>query len=91
VTETKRKPPAAGSGRKKGSQNKITKALKEAILEAAESAHPKGTVGYLKQQAQDNPVAFLSLIGKVLPMTIEGPGNNGEFTLNVVTGVPRED
>jgi hypothetical protein len=71
-------------GRKKGSTNKITKALKEAILEAAEGAHPKGTVGYLKQQAQDNPVAFLSLIGKVLPMTIQGPNGGAVRTVTQI-------
>lgn len=79
----------AGKGRPKGVPNKVTKALKEMILEAAEQAHPKGTVGYLKQQAHDNPTAFLALIGRVLPMTIQGPGSSGEFI--VVSGVPRDN
>ena len=79
----------AGKGRPKGVPNKITKALKEAILEAAEGAHPKGTVGYLKAQASENPVAFMTLLGKVLPMTVEGTGDNGALTIQVITGVPR--
>jgi proteasome lid subunit RPN8/RPN11 len=69
---TSRKPPNAGKGRPKGSRNKITKALKEAILEAAEGAHPEGTVGYLRQQAAENPTAFMALLGKTLPMQHTG-------------------
>ena len=91
MSEPKRKPPAAGMGRKKGSQNKITKALKEAILEAAEKSHPYGTVGYLKVQAKENPVAFMSLLGKVLPMTVEGTGKDGAISIQVISGVPRDD
>lgn len=59
-----------GPGRPKGVPNKVTTLLKEDILAAAEMAHPEGRVGYLKQQAQDNPTAFMSLLGKVLPMQI---------------------
>lgn len=84
MSEAKRKPPAAGSGRKKGSQNKFTKALKEAILEAAEGSHKEGTVGYLKVQARDNPTAFMSLLGKVLPMTIQGTGENGALVVHTI-------
>jgi hypothetical protein len=59
-------------GRKLGTPNKINVTLKEAILMAAESAHPDGLVGYLKQQASENATAFLSLLGKTLPREIEG-------------------
>jgi hypothetical protein len=59
-------------GRKPGTSNKINATLKEAILMAAESAHPDGLVGYLKQQASENATAFLSLLGKTLPREIEG-------------------
>lgn len=59
-------------GRRKGSPNKLTKALKEMILEALEGAHEDGPVAYLKVQAQTNPNAFLTLVGKVLPMTVAG-------------------
>ena len=55
-------------GRKKGTPNKVTLALKEAILKAAENAGgEEGTVGYLKQQAILNPGPFLGLLGKILP------------------------
>lgn len=59
----------AGKGRPKGSTNKATKALKEMILEALNN---KGGVEYLERQAEDNPTAFMTLVGKVLPMTIAG-------------------
>ena len=69
----RRKPPAAGMGRKKGTPNKTTALLKDAILRAAEEAGGKdGLVGYLTQQAIANPGPFMSLLGKVLPMQVTG-------------------
>lgn len=63
-----------GPGRPKGSPNKTTALLKDAILTAAEKAGNKvgseGLVSYLEQQAQDNPAPFMSLLGKVLPMQL---------------------
>lgn len=83
---TKRKPPNAGKGRPKGSPNKTTALLKDAILRAAEQAGSKigdeGMVSYLAQQAEENPGPFMSLLGKVLPMQVEGTGKDGE--INVV-------
>jgi len=62
-----------GPGRPKGVQNKTTTQLKEAILEAAEKAGGReGLVGYLKEQAKENPASFMTLLGKVLPMQVEG-------------------
>lgn len=61
-------------GRVKGTPNKITKELKEMIIGALEE---KGGQEYLVQQAEDNPNAFMTLLGKVLPMTISNPdGSN---------------
>lgn len=75
-----RKPPAAGKGRVKGVPNKLTKELKAMILGALDDA---GGQEYLRRQAEANPSTFLALIGKVLPLTIAGPGPRGEhsFTL----------
>jgi hypothetical protein len=73
-------------GRKKGTPNKISSALKEAILEAAEQAGGEdGIVGYLVVQAHANPVAFMSLLGKVLPMTIADTAENEETNFVVTT------
>jgi hypothetical protein len=60
-------------GRQKGTPNKTTAALKDAILEAADRAGgEQGLVGYLAVQAQTNPGPFMSLLGKVLPMQFTG-------------------
>ena len=62
-------------GRKKGTPNKTTKLLKDAILQAAEQAgDPEGLVGYLRKQAKTNPTPFMGLLGKVLPMQVTGEG-----------------
>lgn len=60
-------------GRKKGTPNKTTALLKDAILLAATKAGgPDGLVGYLQQQATEYPKGFLPLLGKVLPMQLTG-------------------
>jgi hypothetical protein len=72
-------------GRRKGTPNKLTTDLKEAILGAAEAAGgPEGMMGYLKNLAVVNSSAFAALLSKVLPLTIQGPGDKGEHQVNVV-------
>src|SRR4051812_13091614 len=58
------RPPNAGKGRPKGARNKVTKGLREMILGALDDV---GGQAYLAEQAQSNPVAFMALLGKVLP------------------------
>lgn len=70
------KPPRAGMGRPKGSQNKTTALLKDAILKAAANAGKGDMVAYLTQQATDNPGPFMALLGKVLPLQIAGDTEN---------------
>ena len=40
---------------------------------------------YLAQQAERNPVAFMTLIGKVLPMQVTGPGSGPLIIEQIVT------
>jgi hypothetical protein len=70
----KRKQPPGGS--RKGKPNKVTAELKDMILEALSSA---GGVDYLTERAMDprTASAFLTLVGKTLPMTVKGPGEGG--------------
>lgn len=68
-------------GSRKGIPNKKTAALKEMILTALESA---GGVKYLTEQAKANPSAFLTLIGKVLPLQVSGEGG-APIQVQVVT------
>ena len=58
-------------GRQKGTTNKNTKALKDIILGALQGA---GGEGYLQEQAKKNPAAFMSLVGRVLPLQIKENG-----------------
>lgn len=73
VGSAKRRPPNAGKGRKKGVPNKFTGALKDMILAALDSA---GGVKYLETQANNNPTAFMGLVGKVLPLQVTGEGGS---------------
>jgi hypothetical protein len=53
-------------GRPKGSVNKTTAAVKDMMLQALNN---KGGVEYLERQAEANPTAFLTLVGKVAKLT----------------------
>jgi len=68
----------AKTGRAKGTPNKTTALLKDAILKAAAQAGDdfgqEGLVSYLQAQAKLNPGPFMSLLGKVLPMQVTGEG-----------------
>lgn len=74
VTKSARKPPAKG-GSRKGVPNKTTAQLKDMILGALDQS---GGVEYLVERANDprTASAFLSLVGKVLPMTVAGDKDN---------------
>ena len=54
-------------GRAKGVPNKVNSDLKGMILTALSEV---GGVKYLKEQAEENPTAFLGLVGKVLPKEV---------------------
>ena len=62
-----------GSGRKKGTPNKINADVKAMILEALSKS---GGVDYLVRCSKTNRNAFLALLGRVLPMTVAGDPNN---------------
>jgi len=68
-------------GRQKGTPNKLTADLKGMILSALDEA---GGIEYLRRRADDSPAAFLSLVGKVLPMQVTGDPNN---PVSIVTKV----
>jgi hypothetical protein len=65
-------PPNAGKGRVKGVPNKITGDIKAMVLGALEKAHKDGGIGYLVEQSEKNPNAFMGLVGRVLPLTVSG-------------------
>lgn len=54
-------------GRKKGVTNKVNAEVKELIRGALDDV---GGQAYLVEQAKANPIAFMALIGKILPKDI---------------------
>lgn len=75
----------AGKGRPKGAANKMTRELKEMILEALDKA---GGVEYLVRQADEKPVAFLGLVGKVLPLQVTGASGGPLETVTEIRLTP---
>ena len=67
--------------------NKTTGLLKDAIIKAAQNAGNKvgadGLVSYLEHQAIENPGPFMGLLGKVLPMQVEGTGDDGKIKVEI--------
>jgi len=56
-------------GRVKGTPNKTTGEVKAMVLQALAN---KGGVKYLERQAEENPTAFMTLVGKVMPTQVTG-------------------
>lgn len=55
-------------GRKAGTPNKLTRTIKEAIEQAFDDV---GGSKYLSKMAMEQPAAFMTLLGKVLPTQVE--------------------
>jgi hypothetical protein len=74
-------------GRKKGTPNKLTRDIKEAILNAFEKV---GGEDYLVILAKEDPKTFAALLGKVLPVQVQAElkAETG-ITLQVVSGIER--
>lgn len=69
------------TGRTKGTPNKTTALLKDAILKAAEATGEDGQgkgklTGYCKFLARQEPKAFAGLLGRILPTQISGDPEN---------------
>ena len=77
----------SGQGRPRGVPNKLNASLREMILGALSDA---GGRDYLVRQAETNPGAFLTLLGKVLPTQVSG-AEGGPVVYKIITGVPRSD
>ena len=81
----------AGKGRRKGSKNKRPRVVQEQVLQALNYA---GGVEYLKRQAEENPRAFLALLGKLIPRRIEGDDEKPQRVITTIKHVivnPRDN
>ncbi|MBK9465934.1 MAG: hypothetical protein IPN56_14375 [Chitinophagaceae bacterium] len=74
-----------GPGRPKGSGDKISRGVKEMVIAALNGV---GGQAYLEEQAVENPKAFLTLVGRVIPLQAD---HSGDVVMTVITGVPRGD
>jgi hypothetical protein len=75
-----------GPGRPKGIPNKNTKIVKDMIMAALDQS---GGVEYLVAQAKENPKAFLSLLGRIIPVQVTGEGGGPvEHIVTTVKLVP---
>lgn len=60
-----------GGGSRKGTPNKLTSELKDMIEGALSDV---GGRQYLVEQARENPVAFMTLVGKIIPRDLNVSG-----------------
>jgi hypothetical protein len=73
------------AGKPKGTPNKFTVALREAILAAGEAAGGEGGLtAYLTRLALENSSAFAGLLGKVLPTTLSADESSGGLGVKMV-------
>ncbi|GEM_PF-3405019 len=64
--------PRPGAGRPKGVPNRLTTEVKDMVRAALDKA---GGVDYLVTQATENPKAFLTLVGKLMPLDVNSTSN----------------
>jgi hypothetical protein len=67
------KPRPKNAGRRKGTPNKTTVRVKEAVLAAFDQI---GGEQYLMTVALRDPRTFCTLLGRILPTEISGPGGD---------------
>ncbi len=65
-------------GRKKGTQNRLTRDVKDAILNAFDKA---GGEDYLVTIAKNDPRTFCALLGRVIPSEVKAEVTNADDVL----------
>jgi hypothetical protein len=73
----KGEPRPSNAGRKVGASNKLTRDIREMIRTALDKA---GGVSYLVKQAETNPTAFPTLVGKIIPTQINATVDKRDVT-----------
>ena len=86
VDKKQRKPPTTWKpgerpvGRAKGTPNKVTQTLREAVELAARDCHPQGLAGWLVERAQggvQDRQIFANMVGKVIPIQVNQAVSGG--------------
>lgn len=77
-------------GRRPGSQNKFTRDVKAAVLQAAHNVgdgENPGLIPFLEDTARRHRKAFIMLLAKMLPLKIgdDGPAGGGVVQVNVLS------
>ena len=67
-------------GRKAGTPNKLTADIKAMIIGALNA---KGGQEWLEHQADENPTAFMTLVGKILPLQVTGEAD-GPVVIKII-------
>lgn len=73
-----------GLGRQKGTPNKLTKTLKEMLIASLDDV---GGREYFKRQAEENPNAYMTLIGKLIPNELKAEidaKTDSTLTINIM-------
>jgi hypothetical protein len=74
-----------GRGRPKGSPNKVGKEAKEIIAAAAEGLGGLDRmIEWAKSDPQNERAFWASIYPKLLPLTLSGPGENGEHLIRTI-------
>jgi len=77
-----------GPGRPKGTQNAVTKTIKDAIEAATRpgACHPQGLTGWLIERAQGGVAdrqIFAAMVAKALPLQVQAQGGGAGVTINL--------
>ena len=70
-------------GSRKGRPNKISKSIKEEVLE---SLRMVGGRDYLARQAVANPAAYMNLLAKIIPHQVKTEAPPMKFVVQTLTG-----
>lgn len=78
--------PGPGPGRPKGVPNKVTTIAKNVIAEAAEKlGGVERLVAWAKEDDKNERAFWTALYPKLIPVQVEGPGDNGEHLIQTIT------
>lgn len=86
VKQTTKKVMPVSPGRPKGVPNKLSRIAKDTIAQVFEDI---GGVENMATWAKDNPGPFYQIYAKLLPLQINGAGENGEHLADITIRLVR--